>query len=191
MLRKECEDVLESFGLGHLHASVSNHFKLAIVSECGKPFMVIQGIQFNRLIPSTKEITYAAELLDTFLGIHALDILEYISSNEKFKKLKTPVNSEYDCSFIPKDLYTKDKNYSVLAYIDNLFTIELTTFNSDIKLNIKKSIVNLEMLAEVRNYNTNKKKLAKAIEFLSKFHNYYDEQYRISELKNHLSVCNV
>jgi hypothetical protein len=89
MLRKACETILEQHRLGKYHARVDSHNKYLLIStECGKPFMTIYGIRFNRDTPTQNEIEYATELLDAALGKHKQDIESYIKLEAKVAKLR-------------------------------------------------------------------------------------------------------
>lgn len=93
MLRKSCQEILDKYHIDDLHVSIDSRERLAIVSECGKPFMTIQGIHFNRQQPTSAEIEYATELLDNFLLTHIADISLYRKRKATYEKkgiLKDP-----------------------------------------------------------------------------------------------------
>jgi len=87
ILRKQCQDVLDTFKLQEYHTAISESQNcLKIVTECGKPLVNIIGIKFNRQQPTIAEIEFAVELLTAFLGTHAPTINSYITKLRAFNK---------------------------------------------------------------------------------------------------------
>ena len=94
MLRKEGQVILDQHKIPNFHVGINQYNTLQIKSECGKPFVTIQGIQFTGKVPTPTEITYAVELLDGFLATHILLIQDYLAAKIAFATRKPPINPD-------------------------------------------------------------------------------------------------
>ncbi len=197
ILRQKCQEKLDDFGLGHLHITINNSNRLAIVSECGKPFMVLAGVQFSRQIPTIAEMDYAVELLDVFLGLHGDTILDYIRSEKAFTGKKKPRSKKFDMGFndnLHTGGYNKAPNKdpeSSASFQDKFFKISLSTEKTKERLSILSSIDTISQLEKIQKYSPNMKDIKECREFMNKYHKYNIEKLKVSELKSQLSVCNV
>jgi len=93
LLRKACQVHLDAIGLTSFHTGITEQKRLAIYTTCGKPFITIWGVSFNRTSPTNAEIEFASELFAQFLIRHQTAIEDYIDAYDKFHSL-TPVESE-------------------------------------------------------------------------------------------------
>ncbi len=196
ILRQKCQEKLDDFGLGHLHCIVNNNYKLSIVSECGKPFMTIQGIQFNRATPKLAEISYAVELLDNFMGLHGKDILNFIRAEKNFTNKKKPNDKRFDCRYNDvageyNSTKTIKDNFSICVYTDQIFKVIIPSNSKLERITYKNNISNFKSLIPIKKFKHNKKLMAEAYLFIKKFHNYETEQLNVINLKSKLSVCDV
>ena len=88
-LRQMSEEVLDNFGLGELHVGVNPNLRtLALMGECGKELVNINGIKLDRLTKNSRE--YALELLERFLNKHGKVISDYINDKKTLVEVERP-----------------------------------------------------------------------------------------------------
>jgi len=127
LLRKACQDTLESFGLSSYHVDVSSAKSLSIVAECGKPLVSIHGIRFNRVTPNEAEILYAADLLDNFMGTHNNLLQDYLKKEAAYKKYKLPESKVFEASV--GSTYVRNighRKVGTVEYTEGFFDHKLT-----------------------------------------------------------------
>lgn len=78
ILRQSCQPILDDNGFDNFHVEISNDLEMYIAGECGQPFCPVKGVKFSRRSPSTREVSYAAELLDAFMAKHAVAMRDFI-----------------------------------------------------------------------------------------------------------------
>jgi len=89
MLRKNCQEALDTFGLTNYHVEINKAKYLAIVGSCGKPLMAVTGISFSKASPSKAEIEYATMLLKDFLVKNEIKINSFINLVIKTEEAKS------------------------------------------------------------------------------------------------------
>ena len=192
MLRKACQDVLDIYQVDDLHASIDYHLKLAIVSECGKPFVTIQGVEFNRQIPTKLEIEYAAELLDNFLATHISDISAYRKRKAIFDKLPTtPEEGEFVLHGQSNGNHSADLSvswesdtFSYIAYKSGKLTFNLK--GSKVKDETITAVI-----ARMKKLKHDPKQVTTAKAIIKKWKKYDEERLFLVNLKTKLSSCNI
>jgi len=200
ILRKQCQDALDTFGLTKYHVQIQEQGKhLAIVGECGKPLIHIFGIRFTRLVPSGIEIDYATDLFDNFLGIHGGMIKEYIIKAKAFKKVKK-VKDRIDQVYIDDNTdYDSDLQEHIIKSYDIQIKDGLAVFNyrSNPKgdnVRFRNGMVQSHQsvtLEKLTNFKANKTLLAKAKKHLKAYIKYENTFKEMEELKEKLNQCDV
>jgi len=195
MLRKSCQEVLDNYGISDLHASMDTYLKLSIVSECGKPFVTIQGVEFTRQIPTKLEIDYATELLDNFLATHIEDIATYRRRKAIFDRQPTKPDDGDDAEFFlhgqshgdyRSDLYVSWKTDSFTYQVNkkdklHFHIVDGLTKETDIT----------KMIAGMKKLKHDKKQVTAAKKFLKGWVKYDEERVFLVKLKSKLSSCNI
>ena len=191
LLRKKSQEVLDQFKLSNFHTAICEHTKfLKIVSECGKPFITIVGIKFNKITPSNAEIDYAAELLISFLNAHIVEIETYLILLAAFKK-KPEVKSNINGFKIIKSVVNKE-NYFRLFYCDDIFNC-MYSLSEDI---ITASTITVNNNNEIKteeliNFKFNMTRFKEAKQHLLNYKKYIEEKENIQKIKDTLSVCTI
>jgi len=200
ILRKQCQDVLDTFGLSTYHIQICENRKhLQIVGECGQPLVDIYGIRFTRLVPSVAEITYAGELFDEFLGIHGKLIQSYVAKAKTFKALKSVKPSN---DFVRIDTGTdynrNTGNHDVIGYdfiiADSIadFKYKADKHGNQVKfLNGRVDPTSKITLATLSKFKADPTLLTKAKKYLKSYIAYRQTETELEQLKDKLSKCNV
>lgn len=186
ILRKNCQEHLNSIGLTSFHVGINDNKKLVIYTTCGKPFITVWGISFNRVSPTKDEIEYASELFNNFLIRHQQEIEDYINAYDNFYGL--PIvkqitdlfsirNYTYDRhirftsgNFNIKATVPKDGNEAAEFYIDSLIEHD--------KNSICASAIN------TTDCNA-------ALTYLAKYTAYIIEKDKLEALQTRLATCDV
>ena len=191
LLRKKSQEILDQFKLDAFHTAICEQTKcLKIVSECGKPFVTIVGIKFNKITPSNAEIDYAAELLISFLNAHIVEIETYLILLAVFKK-KPEVKNSINGFKIIKSVMNKE-NYFRVFYRDDIFDY-IYNFNEDIitartlTVNSNNEIKPKELI----NFKFNEVRFKEAKQHLLSYKKYLEEKESIQKIKDALSVCTI
>lgn len=95
ILRQSCQSILDANGFWNFHVEINNDLEMYIAGECGQPFCPVKGVKFSRRSPSTREVQYAAELLDAFMAKHAAAMRDFIDMKHAIEEHATsePVRS--------------------------------------------------------------------------------------------------
>lgn len=194
LLRQAGQTILDQYKIPNFHVGINSDNKMTIQSECGKPFVTIQGIQFNRSIPSAQEITFAVELLDGYMATHIQTIQAYLKAQTTFQKKKRPATDKRFGIAIDFNHYTKSSHkpshYQIIIYRDDILNIKHSITNKKVKTTIQIHS-NKTSLQKITNYKTDKKLQKEALTYLKAHHKYHKEKYDLEELKQKLSVCNI
>jgi len=187
ILRKECQDVLDNFSLNNYHVAISDNKSLRVVGECGKPLFSVRGIVFSRNTPSAKEIEYAVELLEDFLGTHILIINEMMEAQEKLAD--HPVPDDQD------GMFSAAKGESVKISREGIeITIKLDTKDESVTLRVAGGYGNLSRssMKELKQELTNIQKLYKpAREYLQQTLEHSQASSELYSLQAKLNTCDI
>ena len=200
MLRKNNQDVLDSYGLSDFHVEIDDGYykTLQIVGGCGKPLVSVPGIRFTRTQPTKVEIEYATELFMNFMDIHGKLIQTYVvkakilaAKDELPKSL-----GKFTVQKITESFNNVLKSYR-LDFIDGPLK-----YSYDISPNMKKVTfysVNIAKNANIKTapsqftkYTDNVSSLVKEGKKFIKW--YYDrkkETEAVEKLHAEISTCNV
>ena len=185
LLRKACQEHLDAMGLTSFHTGITEQKRLAIYTTCGKPFITIWGVSFNRTSPTNAEIEFASELFAQFLIRHQTAIEDYIDAYDKFHSL-TPVES-------------KTAGISIRVYGDHVYAY-FTSNVYKLKYNVKRSSGNSELSIEGTLSREPSKLIGQAIRkddcdaalrYLAKYITYDKQHTDLQDLESNLSKCDI
>lgn len=182
MLRKQCQEILDNHGLNNFHVEISHSKHMAIVSECGKPLVHIQGITFSRTNPTKDEIEYAVELLGPFLIKYKNEIQEYLKELAVLAGMKEQ-NQNGDNYHIA--VYGDGAN---INYRDDIWSITLHS-NGDIKEIGSTKIIKEDEIDG--NFSMDMKLYDEMRTTLSKFLAYRAQEDKVDNVSRKLSVCTI
>lgn len=179
VLRKKCQPVLDSAGLGNYHVAMSSNLNLLIAGECGQPLIVISGIAFSKKAPTNGEIDYAVELLQDFVDSHLPTIKAFNKSVIDANKLKIPQ--------ITPD-FSVDVNYrnevNGIKYLDDIMSISISSKGTTIRcfdLPVKPITV----------YRFSTVLHKKALAYLAKYRKYAKAKRDVEVITETLSSCDI
>ena len=194
LLRKAGQKVLDQYKLPNFHVGINDHNQMNIQSECGKPFVTIVGIRFNRTTPTAEEIVYATELLDGYMATHIQTMKTYLKAEQSFAKKKAPafdkqfelnINLNYYNSKTHKHLLRAN-----LLYKDDILKITYRT--EDNKTTITTNLTSERVTtAKVEAFKINKTLRKTALKYLKDHTTYQREKHSLEQLKIKLSACNI
>jgi len=192
LLRKQCQPVLDKVGLPDHHVAVNQSNLLEIRCECGRPFVSVAGIRFNRQTPSKDELAYAAELFAKYMDSHKAILLAYHAKEEAFKQKPEVV--------LPENLQAYSTQYGTITSpirrcewkVDNytlsfLYSFVTKDFDSKITLKIDKSFT----WDELKKFKVNDKMLKGITTILNEYIEYTEERDALNQEKMNLSICEI
>ena len=185
ILRKTCQPMLDDNGLGNFHVDISREKTLAIVGECGQPFVYVTGVSFHKFQPTRVEIDYAAELLDAFLVKHLSKMKRYLKKKAEFALMESPKSETKEYNIVIGGYGYKGPR---ITYTDSCFRVGI---------NLKRELESIEvvsrkvMLSEVESYSFDEKKADKMVNKLSEYIEYRNTKNTLEELKSDLSKCDI
>ena len=184
LLRKECQPVLDTYGLSTYHVDINCNNFLQITGECGKPLVVISGIRFSRSTPSKAEIGYAKELLDAFFGKHKAVVDEFIKQKTKVDKLSYPKGYEF------RPIYGGDAPI-LCRYWDELFTYTLHILKDGsigFECSTREEGIPASVLSK---YKFDLKKLKAAEKVYRDALHTYEERKKLDAILENLATCEI
>ena len=202
LLRKECQNLLTSHGLGNYHAAIGRHIRyLEIVGSCGKPFATIYGVLFSRNIPTKAEIEYAVTLLEDFLLAHKTTVQNFLKAAQALAN--TPDTKETPDMVIPyisiiNGTYYENELY--IQYKDGPFTVVVyPTYVKTVLLNDnyhKENVLNnppvlLVTHAYIEAFTFDKKLLATAKKLIVIKRKHVEALVLVYKCKDELSACKI
>lgn len=198
LLRKASQDVLNQADLHEYHTDII-HKVLHIVCECGKPFIIIPGITFNRPNPTKVEIEYAVELLENFLVDNAKAISKYMLLERNFQKIpppKIPKGVELSAGTNSYYQFGKESYYFILRYTDSMFKVRLDKGNllksSDPKAITQDiSFKNNTTLKELSIFKANFTLQEQYEQLLNEYADYKAKERKLQYMKSNLTSCEV
>ena len=184
MLRKQCQEHLNAIGLTSFHVSINDNKNLTIVTKCGKPFVTVYGISFNRSSPTNAEIEYASELFEQFLTQHKKALDNYINEYDSFHSLPV-IEQRVD------EFYVNEYGLSVpwdVKYMDGPMEIRVIKSGKIIRFHKNKDSVDL---IDATNYRFNTLLHTAAVLHLVNYITYRGKKDKLNDTENALSVCDI
>ena len=156
LLRQKTQEALNNIGLTSFHTQITNNKTLEIVTRCGKPFVTIQGIKFNKNSLSLAEIEFASELFTQFLEVNKDKIETYITAYTHFHSL--PIIEDVFENMICK--YSNNSNIDICSEnvivnynLKNTFSIRCKNMISNVEEVLK--LLTVETRITALNYLNN------------------------------------
>lgn len=187
ILRKECQDILNGYGLDMLHVGVRDRY-MQIVGQCGQTILAVQGIQFNSRTVTKAEISLGTELFAEFMKKHNKEIRSYMDVRIKLKGVEKPTQTEFGGR----------ENYSTTAFAHQI-VVNGTSYS--IQINNNPSVVGgIKLSVSLQNMRIEdyKKVIAetpKAIEAATKYfeaiNTYNKNQKTLGDLARKISSCSI
>ena len=184
LLRQRTQEALNNIGLTSFHTQINNNKTLEIVTRCGKPFITIFGIKFNKSQLTNQEIEFASELFEQFLNINKTKIEAYISAYTHFHSLDV-IESVFDnlsCKYYSNNnikiwqVTIQSKNFYNIYLLNNTFEIRSKCFSDSI-----------EELTELMSQENKDR----AINYLHQYILYEDERQQLEDIANELAKCDI
>ena len=191
ILRKKCQDLLDSNGMSKFHVGINSVKQMEIQTECGKSVCTIKGVSFSRAIPNMGEIDYAVELMDAFIGTHRKVLKAYLKQFDIVAGLKeiknttniTIVRGSYNNTW---NKFTYEKNNWRVVYY--LYPEDRADENHvDVSYNKDK----VQTLKDVRSPKLSMKMFDEVVKIHHLRQAQDDERTKLKEISAELSTCNI
>lgn len=186
LFRKECQDVLNSYGLTQYHTEINGNKNISVTSECGKPLFTIKGIRFSKSSPTNKECDYALELFTKFMRKHEDIINQYIAAYV-----------DVQAAALPADLYDSNRPSNVYAYSNAngpvYVKLGIATLNITFDKKIKSITLNtspIDNLDELANF-TQSEQYKEACELIDKLVKYKELDTIFQKINTKLNSCDI
>lgn len=180
ILRQKTQEALNNIGLTSFHTQINNNKTLEIVTRCGKPFVTIQGIKFNKNSLSLAEIDFASELFTQFLEVNKDKIETYTTAYTHFHSLPI-IEAKFEnmvCNFCSDSYVVVHSENATVTYI-----IKTSEFHISSKQRIKDVLeIHTLLSTETREY---------ALDYLNKFIVYKQEEKLLEEAASQLARCDI
>lgn len=179
LLRQKTQEALNNIGLTSFHTQINNNKTLEIVTRCGKPFVTIQGIKFNKNSLSLAEIDFASELFTQFLEINKDKIETYITAYTHFHSLPV-IEARFENMVC---------NFSFDSYIEVCSENVVVNYNTKDTFSIRTKFM-LSNPDEVFQLLSPAMK-GYALNYLNKFIAYKQEEKLLEEAASQLAKCDI
>ena len=200
ILRKQCQDSLDKYGLDIYHVRIDERGKhLKIVGECGKPLVEVFGIRFTKITPSMGEIDYAEELFTEFLATHGKTIQEYIAKAKSFNKLKEIIAQTGPFDIDDSTTYNAKKGiHEITSYTltinDGMMQFNYRTDKKGNRITFKSSNIRGNASAtpeKATAFIADPALLVAGKKHIKAYINYTNQESDMEKLKEKLSKCDV
>ena len=187
LFRKDCQDVLNIYGLTQYHAEINCNKSISVVSECGKPLFGINGIKFSKSAPSVKECEYALELFSKFMRKHEDTINDYIAAYVDMEENKLPddaYNTENE-----RGVYLYSHSTYGPAYIKLPFATIQMTFEKKIN-SITLAKPPVDTLDELANFSQSEQ-YKEACDLIDKLNKFKSLELVFQKISSKLNSCDI
>lgn len=179
LLRQKTQEALNNIGLTSFHTQINNNKTLEIVTRCGKPFVTIQGIKFNKNSLSLAEIEFASELFIQFLEVNKDKIETYITAYTYF----------YSLPIIEARFENMVCNFAFDSYVEVCSENIIVNYNLKDTFSIRSKFMCKDSNEVIQLLSTKTKKYA--LNYLNKYIAYKQEEKLLEEAASNLARCDI